>query len=88
MRSVFVVLFSPVARQLAHLLKVAEQIQVLLSVAQATVKALDIGILDRYAGFDLVNRDAIGFVPVDKDLTKELRSIVSTQYIGQSACLL
>jgi hypothetical protein len=73
---VFVVLFSPAARQLSHLFKVAEQIQVQQFIAQAMVNALDMGILVRIAGFDIVNRDAIGFAPVDEDLTQELRAIV------------
>ena len=40
------------------------------------LEALDIGILVRLAGFDIVNRDAIGFAPVDEDLAQELRGIL------------
>ena len=49
-----------------------------------TVKALDVSVLVRFAGLDVLNEHPDGFCPGHKVATQELGAIIGSQYIGQA----
>ncbi len=82
--SVFVVLADPLAGDLAHLLERAEQVHVQHFIAVDSDEPLDVGILVRFARFDVVNHHAVFSHPLDEHVTEQLRSIVDTQDLRQA----
>lgn len=87
MRSIFVVLHIPLADLLTNLVEVSELVYIEHFSFGAAIKALDRSILNRLAGFDAVDEDAVLGAPARKDFTQELRSAIEAQNVGQAPLL-
>jgi len=74
--SLLVVLEHPRPAELSNLIEMSEQPSVEHFLAIRSVEALDVGVLIRLAGLDVVDQDAVGLAPAHEDVTEELRAVV------------
>jgi len=86
-RSIGVVVDSPVLDDLPGLVEVGKQVFVQALVAQATVEALDKTILHRFARRDVVPLDAKLLLPSQYGVRCELGAIVAHDHPGTSSDL-
>lgn len=76
--ALLVVAGHPFVDGLPHFGETAEEVGVEHFAAQAAIEALDVGVLGRLAGLDVMQDDAVGFAPRDQlggdELGAELRA--------------
>ncbi len=77
-----------VVSDLAHLVKILEEVTVQDLFAVGSVEPFDVSILVRLAGLDIADLDVVVITPVDEDLASKLRSIIATDGSGKASVIL
>lgn len=85
--SVLVVVDREAPACLADVLEPGEQMNIKDFLAVGAVEALDVGVLVRLAGLDVLDRHAVCLRPLHERLAEELRSVVHAQHLRQGPLL-
>lgn len=78
MISLLVVLEHPGPGELANFVERSKQPGVEHLCSIGSIKSLDVGVLVRLTGLDIVDQDAMVLAPADKSLAEEPRAVVGT----------
>lgn len=88
MGSLLVVLEHPPPSGLAHILEAPEEVLVEHFLPERAVEPLDVGVLVRLAGLDVLDRHALILGPLGEGFTQELRPVIGSKHLRQATLAL